>query len=358
MVAALGERSRVAEDLVSRVLDGARLSGQAEQERKQLVQLLRGGSRSPAPEDVGRALALALLAGFPDRVGQRRGARIVFAEGGSATVDAATPGGDGFVVVPDVERGGLRPGDSSANRVRRLTRIPDDWLLDRAELKTAMRWTGTRVEVTEQLRYGDLVLDEGAGTGDPEAVGRMLAAEVAPVVHKVFPDWDAALALVQRVDWLRRVGVDMPTLSLDEVVGRACLGRRSFSELSEVSLVHAIGAVLDLALVDKLAPVAIPLGNRKRTPITYPSEQEPYLASRMQDFFGLEKSPLLAGNRPLVLHLLAPNQRPVQITSDLGGFWKNHWPGIRKELMRRYPRQMWPENPLEAEPPEFRERRR
>jgi len=358
MVAALGERSRAAEDLVSRVLDGARLGGQAEQERKQLVQLVRGLDGSRAPKDVGRALALALLAGFPDRVGQRRGARIVFAEGGSAAVDPATPGGDGFVVVPDVERGGLRPGEVSANRVRRLTRIPDDWLLDRAELKTAMRWTGTRVEVTEQLRYGDLVLDEGAGTGDPEAVGRLLAAEVEPVAHKVFSDWDAAVALVQRVDWLRRVGVELPALALDEVVRRACVGRRSFSELSDVSLVQAMGAVLDLALVDRLAPIAIPLGNRKRTPITYPPEQDPYLASRMQDFFGLEKSPLLAGNRPLVLHLLAPNQRPVQITSDLGGFWKNHWPGIRKELMRRYPRQMWPENPLEAEPPEFRERRR
>lgn len=358
MVAALGERSRVAEDLVSRVLDGARLGGQAEQERKQLAQLLRGLDRNRAPQDVGRALALALLAGFPDRVGQRRGARIVFAEGGSAVVDAATAGGDGFVVVPDVERGGLRPGDASANRVRRLTRIPDDWLLDRAELKTAMRWTGTRVEVTEQLRYGDLVLDEGAGTGDPEAVGRVLAAEVEAVAHKVFPDWDAARALVQRVDWLRRVGVDLPALALDDVVRGACVGKRSFSELTEVSLVQSIGAVLDLALIDRLAPVAIPLGNRKRTPITYPPEQEPYLASKMQDFFGLEKSPLLAGSRPLVLHLLAPNQRPVQITSDLGGFWKNHWPAIRKELMRRYPRQMWPENPLEAEPPEFRERRR
>ena len=343
---------------MSRVLDGARLGGQAEQERKQLAQLLRGLDRNRAPQDVGRALALALLAGFPDRVGQRRGARIVFAEGGSAVVDAATAGGDGFVVVPDVERGGLRPGDASANRVRRLTRIPDDWLLDRAELKTAMRWTGTRVEVTEQLRYGDLVLDEGAGTGDPEAVGRVLAAEVEAVAHKVFPDWDAARALVQRVDWLRRVGVDLPALALDDVVRGACVGKRSFSELTEVSLVQSIGAVLDLALIDRLAPVAIPLGNRKRTPITYPPEQEPYLASKMQDFFGLEKSPLLAGSRPLVLHLLAPNQRPVQITSDLGGFWKNHWPAIRKELMRRYPRQMWPENPLEAEPPEFRERRR
>lgn len=358
MVALLGDRARAAEDVVARVLDGARLGGQAEQERRQLLQAVRGLPAGSGPGDVGHRLALALLAGFPDRVAQRRGGRVVFAEGGSAVIDAATPGGDGFVVVPDLERGGLRPGESSANRVRRLARIPDDYLLDRAELRTTMRWSGSRVEVLEQLRFGELVLDEGPGTGDPAEVGRVLAAEVAPVAHRVFADWDAAAALVQRIDYLRRVGVDLPAVALDDAVRRACAGRRSVAEASEVSLVGTIAADVDLALVDRLAPAAIPLGNRKRTPITYPPDQEPYLASRMQDFFGLARSPLLAGDRPLVLHLLAPNQRPVQITSDLAGFWKNHWPGIRRELMRRYPRQLWPEDPLQAEPPEVRERRR
>lgn len=361
LVAVLG-RSRAgrAEDPVARVLDGTRLTGEAEQERRQLAALVRGPGRVPggggAQADLAAKLVLALLAGFPDRVGERKGGRVVFAEGGSAIVDPATPGGDGFVVVPDAVSG------DGGVRVRLLTRVPQDWLADRADVRTTVRWAGTRVEVREQLRFGELVLDEGVATpasGSIEEgdVAAMLAAEVAPVAHRVFPDHATADALVGRITWLRRVGVDLPEVSLDVVVRQACTGSRSFADLGEVSLVAVIGRIVDLVRVDALAPAAIPLGNRKRTPITYPPDQDPFIASRMQDFFGLSRSPLIAGDRPLVLHLLAPNQRPVQITGDLAGFWKNHWPGIRKELMRRYPRQLWPDNPLEAEPPEFRERR-
>ena len=72
----------------------------------------------------------------------------------------------------------------------------------------------------------------------------------------------------------------------------------------------------------------------------------------MQDFFGMVDGPKVCGGRvPITLHLLAPNQRPVQVTQDLVGFWDRHWPSIRKELMRKYPRHAWPENPREAEPP-------
>jgi ATP-dependent helicase HrpB len=66
----------------------------------------------------------------------------------------------------------------------------------------------------------------------------------------------------------------------------------------------------------------------------------------MQDFFGLARAPSVADGRvALVLHLLAPNQRPVQVTQDLPGFWVKHYPALRKQLMRRYPRHAWPEDP-------------
>jgi ATP-dependent helicase HrpB len=68
----------------------------------------------------------------------------------------------------------------------------------------------------------------------------------------------------------------------------------------------------------------------------------------MQDFFGMRQSPQING-RPLVAHLLAPNQRPVQITQDLAGFWERHYPAIRRELMRKYPRHKWPEDPYQVE---------
>ena len=68
----------------------------------------------------------------------------------------------------------------------------------------------------------------------------------------------------------------------------------------------------------------------------------------MQDFFGLADGPRIAGGTPLVLRLLAPNYRPVQVTTDLAGFWERHYPSLRKELMRRYPRHAWPEDPRNA----------
>ncbi len=358
LVAVLGRsRGGRAEDPAAHVLSGARLSGEAEQERAQLARLVRAwGSRPTLQGSAGDALVLALLAGFPDRVGERRGGRVVFAGGGSATVDAATPGGDGYVVVPEA-----MSGDGGV-RVRWMTRAPQGWLADRAEVRTRTRWTGSRVEVVEQLCFGELVLDEGAAVLAPGSeaeaeVGKLLADEVAATAHRVFPDHEAAAALVARIDWLRRIGQPFPTVALGDVVRAACVGSRSLAELGSVSLVDVIARTVDVARVEALAPATLPLGNRKRTPVTYPADQEPYIASRMQDFFGLARSPVVAGDRPLVLHLLAPNQRPVQITGDLAGFWKNHWPAIRRELMRRYPRQMWPENPLEAAPPEFRPRR-
>lgn len=355
LAACLGERRRAeVEDPVARALDG-RLQGQAERERRALLRLVEGADRGPRPASPGDALAHALLAGFPDRVGRRRRGTVVFAEGGSGQLDPATPGEDGTVVVPGAEVVGR------ATRVRLCTPIPEDWLLDGATVHTEVRWVNDHVEVREQLRYGELVLDESPAAGDPEAVAALLAEHALPVAHRLFPDADRGLALVQRVDWLRRVGEPLPDLGWEPLVRAACAGASSFAELGRRSLLDAarqgpLGPVLDV--VDRLAPEAIPLGNRRRAPVTYPPDQEPYLASRMQDFFGLADGPRLAGGRPLVLHLLAPSGRPVQVTSDLAGFWVRHYPAIRKELMRRYPRHYWPEDPLNAEPPPPRGPRR
>ena len=81
----------------------------------------------------------------------------------------------------------------------------------------------------------------------------------------------------------------------------------------------------------------------------YERGRQPWVASRLQDFFGMREGPRVAGGRvPLVLHLLAPSQRPVQVTTDLAGFWSRHYPQVRRELGRRYPRHAWPADPLEG----------
>jgi ATP-dependent helicase HrpB len=86
--------------------------------------------------------------------------------------------------------------------------------------------------------------------------------------------------------------------------------------------------------------------------VSYAPNQPPWIESRLQDFFGMKDGPRVGGGAvPLTLHLLAPSQRPVQITSDLAGFWVRHYPAIRRELCRRYPKHAWPEDPLTAKPP-------
>jgi ATP-dependent helicase HrpB len=84
-------------------------------------------------------------------------------------------------------------------------------------------------------------------------------------------------------------------------------------------------------------------------------DKPPWIESRLQDFFGMADGPRLAQGRvPLVLHLLAPNGRAQQVTTDLAGFWARHYPALRRELGRRYPRHAWPEDPLHAAPPQAR----
>ena len=88
------------------------------------------------------------------------------------------------------------------------------------------------------------------------------------------------------------------------------------------------------------------LARGRNVRVEYEPGKPPHIESRLQDFFGMTETPKVGeGKVPLVLHLLAPNQRAVQVTSDLSGFWQRHYPQIRKELARRYPRHAWPEDP-------------
>ena len=108
----------------------------------------------------------------------------------------------------------------------------------------------------------------------------------------------------------------------------------------------------------EIAPDAVVLPGGRKAKVTYSEGAAPFLESRLQDFFGMRQGPSAAmGRVPIVLHLLAPNYRAVQVTTDLAGFWERHYPGIAKELRRKYPRHPWPDDPLTASPPVAGQRR-
>jgi ATP-dependent helicase HrpB len=230
-----------------------------------------------------------------------------------------------------------------------------------------------RVERVAQLVYDGLVIHEQrescAAQGDAQAdtVARILAdaalaAGVDRCVDRFLPARDRTklvqlrLRLAFVADARPDAGIRPPTdADVADAVRAACVGLSSFAELSRVPLLSAIAAAAGpqaRALVDRLAPTDVALPGRRRVPVTYEADRPPHIASRIQDFFGLARGPTVAdGAVPLVLHLLAPNQRAVQVTSDLSGFWTRHYPDLRRQLMRRYPKHAWPEDPLAPLPP-------
>ena len=137
-----------------------------------------------------------------------------------------------------------------------------------------------------------------------------------------------------------------------DVLRELCHGRRAFSELKSAPWLAALHSKLDYNLVQTIereAPerITVPSGSRIR--LVYEAARPPVLPVRIQEVFGLKQTPRIAGGRiPVLLHLLAPNMRPQQVTSDLASFWANTYPEVRKELKRRYPKHAWPEDPLTA----------
>jgi ATP-dependent helicase HrpB len=338
----------------------------ADRVAKQLARAAR--DHRPAPPDhdaVDRELRIAILTGFSDRVGKRRAPRsaeIVFAGGGSGVLAPSSAVIDAeLVVAVDVADTSAR-GQASKVQIRRASAIEASWLLDlyldRIEERDELVWNASkqRVERIAQMTYDGLAIDEtrdveGARRAGPAAAAVLAHEALAAGIEKfidadALAQWRARVALVAKL--APTSGLVAPTDdALAAVIAGACDGAISFDDLRKLGLYALLDAGLGphRALVERLAPSHWQLP-RRRTPIHYELGQPPWIASRLQDFLGLARGPAIGDGRvPLVLHLLAPNQRPVQVTTDLPGFWVKHYPALRKQLMRRYPKHAWPEDP-------------
>ncbi|MDQ3339680.1 MAG: ATP-dependent helicase HrpB [Myxococcota bacterium] len=339
---------------------------QVDKTAKQLERIARDTAQAPPNDEaVDRELQLAILTGFPDRVGKRRAPRsqeIIFAGGGSGALAASSAVIEAdLIVAVDVAETGAR-GQQSKVQIRRASAIEANWLLDlyldRIEERDELVWNAQRerVERVVQMTYDGLPIDEQrdieGARRDPRS-GELLARQAIAAGIQKFVDADALAQWRARLTFVAKLapqtGLVAPTDdALASVIGKACEGMTSFAELRGLNLLDLLDAGEHKQLVDKLAPMHLALPRRKRVAIHYELDRPPWIESRMQDFFGLARAPSVGDGRvPLVLHLLAPNQRPVQVTQDLPGFWVKHYPGLRKQLMRKYPRHQWPEDPTQ-----------
>ena len=202
------------------------------------------------------------------------------------------------------------------------------------------------------LLYQELAIEETRrGDPDPVLAAELLASKALEAGIDRFVDREKLDAFLARAAFaagyaaLPRLGEEDVKLALQA----AAAGLRSFDELRSASVLGILEARLSAAersLLEQVAPERIRLPRGRSVQVHYETGKPPWIASRLQDFFGMKESPRVArGAVPVVLHLLAPNQRPVQTTTDLAGFWERLYPQVRRELCRRYPKHSWPESP-------------
>ncbi len=336
--------------------------------------------RESAPEDPDTDrnahrdahLAAAVFAAFPDRLARRRapgsprallvGGRGALLSPESALAEAAA---ELFVAVDLDDR-----RDLPEALVRLASAVdPADLPPERLSTAVEVEWDAGRERVVawKRTRYRDLVLAASEVPAPPDEAARVLAQAAAGSLDRALPLGEPAVAgFLARVRSLRLWMPELDLPAFDAAELRALLpllaaGRRSFAELGQAPLDEILAGALDRAqrqALDREAPERLRVPSGRELRLAYEPGRPPVLAARIQELFGWSATPRVAAGRvPVLLHLLAPNGRPQQVTEDLASFWRTAYPEIRKELRGRYPKHAWPEDPATA-PPESRPRRR
>lgn len=328
-------------------------------------QLLRSARKHrPVPDDSETELLKCLLSGFADRVARRRkagGHDLLLASGTTAKLSPdSVVRNEEFLLAIDVEeRAGQKASEAN---VRLASAIRPEWLLDMYPERVAMTdefvWNAgaERVDQVSRMSFGALTLDESRAAAKPsEGAAKVLCEALLGVGALEFLKSDALTTLSERVQLIATHFPNAGLTPLDEAGIREHLlalsaDFTSFAELRALDLVSAFTHQFSpeaRRLLDRETPLELRLPGGRNAKINYEPGKPPWLESRLQDFFGMAKGPTVcAGRIAITLHLLAPNARAVQVTSDLAGFWQRHYPSIRRELMRRYPRHSWPEDEI------------
>ncbi len=329
-------------------------------------QFARNLPRGPSGTDSDNALRRAVFAAYPDRLARRRIAgsdRAVLVGGrGVRLAHSCSVREPELFVAVDVHA--AAKGERAEALVWTASAVDRAWLAeDRLRTVEVMAFDAEHQAVVgiRQTRFEDLVLDEvqlKAPRGD--GVSRALAEAAAEDLHTALPLADDAVASLRlRAACLAAWRPELGLPSLEDDAVRALLldlarGRRSFAELRRAPLLDHLQGLFtweQRQALDRGAPERIEVPSGSHVRLRYEEGRPPVLAVRIQEVFGLRETPRVASGRVAVLmHLLAPNHRPQQITDDMPSFWANTYPQIRKELRARYPKHAWPEDPLAAKP--------
>ncbi len=338
--------------------DRSRRAGDARQMAKRWAELAGGGEGEMS---VGAILSLA----YPDRIAKGRGnGAFTLANGRGGNIDQASPLSRApFIAVAELT--------GSAANARIVLAAPialeeiEARFADRIESRDDVTFDekSLSLRARRSRRLGAIALAEQTRKVEPsDETARLLAEGIARAGIGKLP-WSKSLTQWRdRVMFLRRKadGDEWPDLSdaalaanIDWLIA-ASAGKTALSQLSPDDLHAALTELLPWPLrrrLDTEAPTHFTAPTGTHAAIDYEADAGPTISIRLQELFGLAQHPSIAGGRiPLVIELLSPGHKPVQITRDLPGFWRGSYAAVRTEMRGRYPRHPWPDDPVAAPP--------
>ena len=317
------------------------------------------------PLDSSACGALTALA-YPDRVAQKRsGGGFRLANGrGAAVQPEDTLAREEWLAVAAVGDGLGTSADGRIFLAAPLARADiETEFSDLIEAQDLVDWDvrSESVQARRQRRLGALLLDDSQWKAPADKVAAALLGGIRQMGLAVLPWTEGARQLRARVAFLRAHDPQGPwpdfsdsalTATLEDWLAPHLGGLKSRADLAKLHLTDILGGRFDWAArkrLDEWAPTEIPVPSGRAAGVDYTQGDAPVLAVKLQELFGLADTPRVAGGRvPVLLHLLSPAGRPVQVTRDLANFWRDGYGAVKKDLKGRYPRHPWPDDPMNA----------
>ncbi|MDA0751033.1 MAG: ATP-dependent helicase HrpB [Verrucomicrobia bacterium] len=313
----------------------------------------------PKPVD-DEIIQKCMLLGFSDRLARRldKGTlrcELVHGRKGVLARESVVHHAD-MMVVADIREIGNREGEVQTI-LSLATEIDPAWLKeffpDDFDSSIVVVWdpSSRRVYAASQETFRGMALSAKRVEPPPEEPAARLLAEKIMDEEIGLKHWDAKvdqwiLRLNSLAEWCPEL--ELPMID-DEakrhIIESICMGAFGYKEIKELPVIPVLRQWLSHSqceLLDKQAPERVTLSNGKTPKVVYSRESDPYISLRIQELYDVNSLPKIAMQKvSLAVHILAPNMRPVQITRDLAGFWKEHYPNVKKELQRKYPKHAW-----------------
>ncbi len=345
--------------------DSAGIQANAAREVDRLAKLLRkaepaASRKSPPrpPLHPDQAIAECLLAGFPDQIAKRlnrsnRSCEVTGGRRGKLSDESCVMDAELFIATEITEIEG-REMNVLLNLNTAVSReLLESRFSDAVQSGRSAEWNprDRKVDALDVIRYRDLILESKPSKDPPEEKAAEILAREVIAGNLILKKWDR-----QVEQWIARLStlahampeLELPTFSDDDklaVIEQICLGALSYKQIKDREVWPELRQFLaphQLPMLDSMVPTRIDLPNGRHARIRYEIGAKPVLSARLQHLYDIAETPSLANGRiPLRIEILAPNQRPVQITEDLPGFWENSYAAVKSDLKGRYPKHEW-----------------